>query len=49
MTVQTKHEAHMGVIEDMYKARTRFNTYLLKKTLEGRKIYTFSSQARLNR
>ena len=24
-TVQTKHEADMGVIEDMYKARTRFN------------------------
>ena len=30
-TVQTKHEAGMGVIEDMYKARTRFNNYCVKK------------------
>ena len=30
-TVQTKHEADMGVIEDMYKARTRFNNYRVKK------------------
>ena len=30
-TVQTKQEAGMGVIEDMYKARTRFNNYCVKK------------------
>ena len=30
-TVQTKHEADMGVIEDMYKARTRCNNYCVKK------------------
>ena len=30
-TVQTKREAGMGVIEDMYKARTRFNNYCVKK------------------
>ena len=31
VTVQTKHEADMGVIEDMYKARTRFNNHRVKK------------------
>ena len=30
-TVQTKHEADMGVSEDMHKARTRCNNYCVKK------------------
>ena len=30
-TVQTKHEADIGIFEDMYKARTKFNNYCVKK------------------